>query len=358
MELSDSLDLALVNLTSVPVLAFVLGVLAITVLRADIRLPDPVYRGISMYLLLAIGLKGGVALRESGVQDVALPAVAAIALGLLIPLAAFHVLGVVTRLGVLDRGAMAAHYGSTSLVTFTAALALIQTVGLPVEGHVATLVVIMEIPGIIVGLALARRAPARKHALVRAGGPSDEGTEPATGLTAEPDQEDPGRDTGLRGALREVLTGPTVLLMAGGLVIGYAAGPAGYEPVSPLFTGLFSGALALFLLHLGVVAGGRLSSIPAAGLGLIGFATMFPLVAGSAGVLAGAAVGMSTGGAAILGVLCASASYIAAPAAVGLALPRADQGLCLSSSLGLTFPFNLVIGIPLLVTLAMAVTQP
>jgi hypothetical protein len=143
--------------------------------------------------------------------------------------------------------------------------------------------------------------------------------------------------------------------MAGGLAIGYAAGPAGYEPVSPLFSGLFTGVLALFLLHLGVVAGARLSSIRSAGAGLIAFATLFPLVAGSAGVLAGAAVGMSAGGAAVLGVLCASASYIAAPAAVGLALPRADQGLCLTSSLGMTFPFNLVIGIPVLVTLSMAV---
>jgi len=326
-------------------------VLAITVLRADIRLPEPVYRGISMYLLLAIGLKGGVALRESGLEDVAPPAAAAVALGLLIPLAAFHLLGVVTRLGVIDRGAMAAHYGSTSLVTFTAALALIQTVGLPVEGHVATLVVIMEVPGIIVGLALARRAPARESTLVHAGGPQTGEAVP----TGEPEPAESPHPAGWRGSLREVLTGPSVLLIAGGLAIGYIAGPTGYEPVSPLFTGLFSGVLALFLLHLGVVAGGRLSSIPSAGLGLIGFATVFPLVAGSVGVLAGAAVGMSTGGAAVLGVLCASASYIAAPAAVGLALPRADQGLCLSSSLGLTFPFNLVIGIPLLVTLAMAV---
>ncbi len=337
------------NLTSIPVLAFALGVLAASLLRNELRLPEPVYRAISFYLLLAIGLKGGVALRESGIAGVALPATAAIALGLLIPIAAYHVLRLLTRLSALDRGAMAAHYGSTSLVTFTAALALVETIGLPIEGHVATLVVVLEVPGIVVGLALARRSMNRVPATAPV--PAASGRV----LTAVRDEPPEPAGASMGEALREVLTGPSVLLLAGGLAIGFITGPAGYEPVQPLFSGLFTGVLALFLLHLGAVAGGRLSAIRSAGPGMVLFATAFPLVVGAVGVLVGAAVGMSTGGAAVLGVLCASASYIAAPAAVGLALPQADTGLCLTSSLALTFPFNLVVGIPAFTALAMVV---
>jgi len=351
MDFSSAAELALVNLTSIPVLAFALGALAITLLRVDLRLPDAVYRAFSIYLLLAIGLKGGVALREAGISGLVAPALAGITLGVLIPIAAYHALNLLTRLSALDRGAMAAYYGSTSLVTFTAALTLVETIGLPIEGHVATLVVIMEIPGLVVGLTLAQRA--RSRAIVTAGSRHENASGGGGVALQTREGDDEQGDT--RGALREALTGPSVLLMAGGLLIGYAAGPRGYEAVSPVFTGLFTGLLALFLLHLGVTAGSRLGMVRKAGPGLVVFATAFPLVVGSIGVLVGAAVGMSTGGAAILGVLCASASYIAAPAAVGLALPEADTGLCLTSSLALTFPFNLLVGVPALVTLSMVV---
>jgi len=356
MGFEDAAQLALRNLTSVPVLAFVVGALATSLLKVDLRLPEPVYRVLSFYLLLAIGLKGGVALRESGFDGILAPAAVAVALGLLIPVGAFHALGLLTRLSRTDRGAMAAHYGSTSLVTFTAAITLVSAIGLPAEGHLATLVVILEIPGIIVGLALAKRRvssrrPARRRSLVGSGAPVDDS--PTSDSPSSADEND--TDDGWATAIREVLTGPSILLMAGGLVIGAVTGPAGYEPVEPLFGGLFTGVLTLFLLHLGSVAGDHLGSVRRAGPGLVAFALAFPVVAGAAGVLAGTAIGMSTAGAAILGVLCASASYIAAPAAVGLALPRADGGLCITSALGITFPFNLVAGIPLLVALSMAV---
>jgi len=223
----------------------------------------------------------------------------------------------------VDRGAMAAHYGSTSLVTFTAALVLLETSGIPFEGFVTTLLAVLEVPGIIVGLMLAQSGGrGREH----------------WGET-----------------LREVVLGRSIVLLVGGLVIGVLTGAEGYARVEPFFGGIFTGVLALFLLHLGSVAGGHLGSIRRAGPGLVVFALGFPVAAGAIGVLAGSAIGMSTAGAAILGVLCASASYIAAPAAVGLALPRADGGLCITSSLGITFPFNLVAGIPLLVALSMAV---
>jgi len=155
--------------------------------------------------------------------------------------------------------------------------------------------------------------------------------------------------------LREVVTGPSVLLLVGGLVLGFAIGPAVYDPIAPTFNTAFMVVLTVYLLHLGFVAGERLRDVRSAGGGLIAFALMFPVVAGTVGVLAGTLTGMEPGGAAVLGVLCASASYIAAPAAVTLALPKANTGLCLTASLGITFPFNLIIGIPLLVAIAQAI---
>jgi uncharacterized protein len=317
MDLSSSLELALVNLTSPPVLAFVLGLIAVAV-RTDLRLPDAVYQATSMYLLLAIGIKGGVALREASAGDIALPLVATVVLGVLIPIAAFAILRVLTPLGRIDRGAMAAHYGSTSLVTFTAALVFLEASQIAFEGYVATLLTVLEIPGIIVGLLLAR------------------------GL----------RGGGLGETLREVVLGRSVLLLVGGLVIGFLTGPLGYERVEPFFGDLFTGVLTLFLLELGMLTGRQISALRGAGPGLVVFALGFPLLAGFAGVVGGTLAGMEVGGAMILGVLCASASYIAAPAAVRLALPEAKPSITLASSLGMTFPFNLIVGIPVYLLMA------
>lgn len=314
-------DLVATNVASVPVLAFLLGVLAAS-LKADLRLPDAVYQATSMYLLIAIGLKGGVALRESSLSEVAGPVVATLILGIVVPILAFVILRLMTRLGPIDRGALAAHYGSTSLVTFTAALVFLDASSISYEGFVATLLTILEIPGILVGLLLAGRA--------MGGGEKRDWSE----------------------ALREVLLGRSVLLLAGGLVIGFIAGPSGYAGVEPFFTGLFTGVLALFLLEMGVLAGRRLGALKQAGIGLPIFAIGFPVLAGTLGIIAGLLAGLSTGGATVLGVLSASASYIAAPAAVRLALPEANPGISLTASLGITFPFNLVVGIPLYLFIA------
>jgi len=320
MDINASLELALLNLTSPPVLAFVLGLIAVAV-KTDLRLPDAVYQATSMYLLLAIGIKGGVALREASPAEIALPLVATVVLGVLIPIAAFGVLRILTPLGRVDRGAMAAHYGSTSLVTFTAALVFLEASAISFEGYVATLLTVLEIPGIIVGLLLAR------------------------GL----------RGGGLGETLREVVLGRSVLLLVGGLAIGFLTGPVGYVRVEPFFGDLFTGVLTLFLLELGMLTGRQLSAVRQAGPGLVVFAVVFPLFAGLAGVIGGTLAGMEVGGAMILGVLCASASYIAAPAAVRLALPEARPSITLASSLGMTFPFNLILGIPLYLLMAQSV---
>jgi hypothetical protein len=302
------------SLLSIPVLLFILGIIGARI-HADLRLPDAVYQAITLYLLLAIGLKGGVALRSVEFGSVLPPIAVTIILGIVIPILAFAILRVLTNLSPVDRGAMAAHYGSTSLVTFTAAIVFLDTLTVPYEGFVVTLLAIMEVPGILVGLLLARKAMQS--------------------------------DMRLRTAVAEVITSKSIVLLAGGLVIGWLAGSAGYAQVEPVFGTLFAGVLALFLLEMGALAGRRLGDVRRAGLGIFVFAIGFPVFAGTLGIFGGFLAGLSPGGSMILGVLAASASYIAAPAAVRLALPTANPGITITSTLGITFPFNLIVGIPL-----------
>lgn len=307
------------NLLSVPVLVFVLGLIAAT-FKSDVRLPEPVYQAISIFLLFGIGLKGGHSLKSVDVEDFVLPAVATIALGALIPFLAFMTLRVMTTFSSADRGAIAAHYGSTSLVTFSAAMLFLDNSGVFTEPYATALLTIMEIPGIIVGIYLGSR-----HAVNNV----------------------PWGET-----MKEVVTGKTISLLVGGLIAGAVASETGYELVSPFFIDIQYGVLTLFLLHLGYLAGSNLNQIRSVGLQIGLFAIIFPIAMGALGVVTGSMIGLSIGGATILGVLSASASYIAAPAAVSLGLPTANGSLALISSIGLTFPFNLVVGIPLYLEMA------
>ena len=310
----DSAQLALANLTSVPVLAFLLGV-ALVLMRSQLQVPSQIFEFLSMYLLLAIGLKGGVALSSTPASEVWLPILVSVFVGGLIPVVVFFSLRVLTPLDKINRGAIAAHYGSTSLVTFTAGLVFLESSGLKVEGYMPSLLAVMEVPGIIIGILLAKKGVAKGS---------------------------------LSGALNEVFTSKSVVLLLGGIVIGLATGPAGYSKVEPFFGGIFSGMLAIFLLQLGIQAGRSLQEVRTAGFGLLGFAAVFPLLAGMAGVWLAQSIDISQGGSVVFGLLCASASYIAAPAAVRLSLPEAKPGLYITTSLGITFPINLFIGIPLL----------
>ena len=316
----SNLQLALDNLTSVSVLVFALGFIAAR-FKSDIRIPEPVYQIISVYLLFGIGLKGGVALRNSSASGLALPLIATIILGTLIPILAFIALRLIKNLNEIDRGAISAHYGSTSLVTFTAALVFLENAQVIYEGFATTLLTVMEVPGIIVGIFLATRHLNRKVSWSE--------------------------------SLREAILGKTVVLLVGGLIIGAISGDAGYEKVAPFFVNILPGILALFLMHLGFLAGSKAHAIKEVGPGLAIFAIAFPIFAGTLGVIGGALSGLSVGGATILGVLCASASYIAAPAAVQIAIPEANPSLSITSSLAITFPFNLLIGIPLMKALAL-----
>ena len=294
------------------VLFFAAGVVA-KLVRSDLRLPEPLYEALSLYLLLALGIKGGVELSKHPLGELLAQSAAVAGMGVLLPLLAFAALLLLGGVKRDDAASIAAHYGSVSVVTFAAGLAYLERKGVTAESYMALFVAILEIPGIVVGIMLARGSASLSW--------------PALA--------------------REVLGGKSVFLLIAGLTIGALLGQDGVAPIRGLFFDLFRGVLCLFLLELGLVAGKHILVIHRTPAFLIGFAMLAPLSFSVIGAAIGSAIGLSPGGIALLATLAASASYIAAPAATRIAIPQADAGLSLSLVLGITFPFNIFAGIPL-----------
>ncbi|MFN3618794.1 MAG: sodium-dependent bicarbonate transport family permease [Sphingorhabdus sp.] len=311
------------TLTSPVILFFVLGFIAAT-LKSDLTIPEAFAKAMSIYLMAAIGLKGGVEVSKSGITpEVIVAALAGLALSFLLPLLAFALLRGVGKLSKVDAGAVAAHYGSVSVVTFVTAIELLTGEGLSPAGYMVAVLALMETPAIITGLMLARRGDA------------------TTGETnATP--------------WHEVLTNASVMLLVGSFIIGAIAGADGFAAVKPLFDTGFRGVLCLFLLDMGLIAARRLMQSRKMTLRLVLLAILLPMMNGSIGTVVGTVIGLDVASAAALGILAASASYIAVPAAMRLALPQADPGIYLSMSLGVTFPFNIIFGISIFAALAQA----
>ncbi|MBL9211379.1 MAG: sodium-dependent bicarbonate transport family permease [Opitutaceae bacterium] len=305
------------NLLDPLFLFFAVGFLA-GVLKSDLKLPDAVYQLLSTYLLLAIGLKGGVQLAIAPPANVVGPALGALGLGAAMALGVFYAALRLGRWNRADSAALSAHYGSASAVTFAAALAMLHRTGVEHEGFLPVLLVIMEVPAIIVAVFLHRLAP------------TAEGRRP----------EGYGR------LLHEVVLNRSVFLLLAGLAVGLLSGPQRFAPFEPLFVAAFKPILAFFVLEMGLLAAHRLPELRRSGLFLLLTAMVVPLVGGLAGGWVGVVTGLTSGGAIVLATLTASASYIAAPAAVRVAIPEANVGACVAAALGLTFPFNLAIGIP------------
>jgi hypothetical protein len=301
------------------VLFFLLGVLA-KLARSDLRLPEALYETLSIFLLLAIGLKGGVELARLPFASVAVQALAVVAMGFVLPLPAYALLRRAGRLARPDAASIAAHYGSVSVVTFAVAVAFLTKREVPFETHMPLFVALLETPAIVTGILLARL--------------------------------DTLGTVRWRAVAHEVFLGKSVVLLVGGLAIGAWAGPEGVEPIRPLFIDLFKGVLALFLLEMGLVAGARVGDLRRAGPFLIAFGVLVPPVFACVGALVARAVGLSDGGTMLLATMAASASYIAAPTAMRIAVPEANPALSIGAALGITFPFNITIGIPLYLRLA------
>lgn len=314
------------TLLSPVILFFALGVLAAAV-RSDLAIPEAMAKAMSLFLMAAIGLKGGVQVSEAGLSEGMIAAgLAGLVLSFALPFLAFAALRHLGRLDGLNAGAVAACYGSVSVVTFATASEALARGGIGPAGYMVAVLAVMETPAIVSGMLLAQRGAQ-------------------------------GRGKPGGHLWREVFFNGSVVLLLGSFTIGALVGKAKYEPIAPMFTGLWSGVLCLFLLDMGLIAVRRLRDSRAISLRLGLLAVVLPLVNGCIGALVARVVGLDVGSAAAFSVLAASASYIAVPAAMRLALPKADPGLYLSMSLAITFPFNIVFGIPLFTALSTALAR-
>ncbi|MEM6749144.1 MAG: sodium-dependent bicarbonate transport family permease [Planctomycetota bacterium] len=316
------------SLLSPAILFFFLGALA-TLVRSDLEVPKPVARLLSLYLLMAIGLYGGYKLSLGGIDGQALAVMgAAILASFLMPFATYAVLRI--KLGPEDAGAIGAAYGSISAVTFITAVSFLQESGVAYSGYLVAAMALMESPAIVSGVLLARLAMSKQP---RDGAAASALQTPANGSL----WKELGRESMLNGA---------VLLLVGAMVIGYVTGQRGWDSVSPLMYDPFKGVLCLFLLDMGLVAARRLGDLKAAGVFLIAFGILAAVAQGAVGLATAWALGLSPGDALLLTMLFGSASYIAVPAAVRLALPGANPSLYIPLSLAVTFPFNIIVAIP------------
>ncbi|MEP2642514.1 sodium-dependent bicarbonate transport family permease [Roseobacter sp.] len=319
------LSLAANNLVSPIILSFALGVAA-ALARSDLSVPEAAAKALSIYLLFAIGFKGGVSVSAHGIDlKLGLTLVAGLVLSAVLPLIAFALLNVMTQLSRLDAAAVAAHYGSISIVTFVAASSVLESSGIAAEGYMVAVAAAMEAPAILSALWLISR--------------SGEGQRMDSDLW------------------REIMLNGSIVLLVGAFFIGWATGEDGLAEISSFIVAPFKGVLCLFLLDMGLVAGRGLRG--GSGVlrpGVLAFGLLMPIVGSLCGLMAGLLLGLSTGGVALMMVLSASASYIAVPAAMRVALPEANPSIYLTLSLGVTFPFNLTLGIPLYVAVASALT--
>lgn len=320
----DVFSLAAETLATPIVLSFVLGLFAALV-RSDLSIPEAIAKGMSLYLLFAIGFKGGVSLADHGIDlNLGLTLLTGVILSASIPLIAYVVLRTLSRLRALDAAAVAGHYGSISIVTFVAASSVLESQGIAYDGYMVAVAAAMEAPAILSALWLVTRS--------KGGG------------KMEP------------GLWREIMLNGSIVLLIGSFLIGMITGEEGLKEIAPLVIAPFKGVLCLFLLDMGIIAGrGLRKGRGVLDAGALAFGIIMPLLGSLLGLGAAFMLGLSLGSALLLMVLSASASYIAVPAAMRVALPEANPSIYLTLSLGVTFPFNLVIGIPLYLALASAV---
>ncbi|MCX7328865.1 MAG: sodium-dependent bicarbonate transport family permease [Hyphomicrobiales bacterium] len=309
-------EILMTNLLSPIVLAFVLGIVA-GLLRSELELPDAVLKLISIYLLFSIGITGGQELAKVRFSEISALLVVTAALVVLIPVFSFLVLRRLAGFDAANAAAVAAHYGSVSTATFFASLSFARAMNTPAEGYMPAVVALMEW-GVIVALFLARWSMGKESGNL-------------SGKTL----------------FLDTIRGRGILLLTGGMAIGALIGEQGYQQIAPFYEQLFRGFLMLFLLEMGMTAVRQIRGFAQVGVFMTGFAIISPLVWGAVGVTLGWSIGLSLGGAFVLGAVSASASFIDAPAACRAALPQANPGIYLTASLGVTLPFNLVVGIPI-----------
>ncbi|MFQ5440938.1 MAG: sodium-dependent bicarbonate transport family permease [Nitrosopumilaceae archaeon] len=335
----DILELIQSNLLTPIVLFFIFGIIAARI-KSDLKIPDAISEFLPIYLLAAIGLHGGIEMRNTGFETMFVPMIVAIALSLLFTLNHYQILRHLGKFNLFDSYALASTYGAVGAVTFSVGLSFLKNQGVTSEGYLAAILAVLEPVAFILAIFLTNMAVSKQLRTKKKSLGNIEESDLEMGLSET--------KTNLKQVLHESLTGKAIVILLGSIIIGYMIGEEGFSSISIVFDELFTGAIVIFLIEMGIIAGQRLDDIKKVGVFLIAFSIIMPTFNGIIGVLVATALGLSLGGAVMFGLLLASASFIAAPAVLRHAIPQAKPSLYITSALGITFPYNIIVLLPIM----------
>ena len=337
----DILELIQSNLLTPIVLFFLFGIIAARI-KSDLKMPEAISEFLPIYLLAAIGLHGGIEMRKTGFEEMLVPMLVAIGLSLLFTLNHYQILRRLGKFNIFDSYALASTYGAVGAVTFSVGLSFLKNQGVSSEGYLAAILAVLEPVAFILAIFLTNMAVSKQIRTKKQSIPDDEELDIGMKQTS----------TKLSQVLKESITGKAIVILLGSIVIGYIIGKEGFEPISIVFDELFTGAIVIFMIEMGIIAGQRLEDIKKVGIFLTSFSIIIPTINGIIGVLVSTALGLSLGGAVMFGLLLASASFIAAPAVLRHAIPQANPSLYITSALGITFPYNIIVLLPIMFTIS------
>ena len=337
----DILQLIQSNLLTPIVLFFLFGIIAARI-KSDLKMPEAISEFLPIYLLAAIGLHGGIEMRKTGFEEMLVPMLVAIGLSLLFTLNHYQILRRLGKFNIFDSYALASTYGAVGAVTFSVGLSFLKDQGVSSEGYLAAILAVLEPVAFILAIFLTNMAVSKQIRTKKQSFADDEELE--IGMKQS--------STKLSQVLKESITGKAIVILLGSIVIGYIIGKEGFEPISIVFDELFTGAIVIFMIEMGIIAGQRLEDIKKVGIFLTAFSIIIPTFNGIIGVLVSTALGLSLGGAVMFGLLLASASFIAAPAVLRYAIPQANPSLYITSALGITFPYNIIVLLPIMFTIS------
>ena len=337
----DILELIQSNLLTPIVLFFLFGIIAARI-KSDLKMPEAISEFLPIYLLAAIGLHGGIEMRKTGFEEMLVPMLVAIGLSLLFTLNHYQILRRLGKFNIFDSYALASTYGAVGAVTFSVGLSFLKNQGVSSEGYLAAILAVLEPVAFILAIFLTNMAVSKQIRTKKQSFADDEELE--IGMKQS--------STKLSQVLKESITGKAIVILLGSIVIGYIIGKEGFESISIVFDELFTGAIVIFMIEMGIIAGQRLEDIKKVGIFLTAFSIIIPTFNGIIGVLVSTALGLSLGGAVMFGLLLASASFIAAPAVLRYAIPQANPSLYITSALGITFPYNIIVLLPIMFTIS------
>ncbi len=335
----EILQLIQSNLLTPIILFFLFGIIAARI-KSDLKIPEAISEFLPIYLLAAIGLHGGIEMRNTGFENMLIPMLVAIGLSLLFTLNHYQILRRLGKFNIFDSYALASTYGAVGAVTFSVGLSFLKNQGVTSEGYLAAILAILEPVAFIMAIFLTNMAVSKQIRAKKKSFTNDDTSDIDIGLRET--------KTKLSQVLHESLTGKAIVILLGCIVIGYMIGESGFSSISIVFDQMFTGAIVIFMIEMGIIAGQRLDDIKKVGIFLIAFAVIMPTFNGIIGVLVATGMGLSLGGAVMFGLLLASASFIAAPAVLRHAIPQANPSLYITSALGITFPFNIIVLLPIM----------